>query len=206
MTLLMAITIMVVYVGMVRVASHRAQSAADFSALVAARFAIEGEERACSMAASLAAENAALLEECHIEGLIAEVRVAVELDLPGSTRIIVRAHARAGPANPTDLTPFTGTESHPHSGIRRTEVRHTLVPSSTTPHHTPSCVLTIDLSRRYASPAGGRAPMIPLRVFYATPSAATPMVRHLAVVAWPPGTSLPRPAVAAPRISHIPGM
>ncbi|MCG5215233.1 flp pilus-assembly TadE/G-like family protein [Streptosporangium sp. KLBMP 9127] len=106
MALLMGMAIMITYVGMARVARHRAQSAADLSALAAARQSMSGSEYACGQAKSLAASNGAVLERCSIEGVIAEVRVSVSLTLPGIGARQVVSRARAGPVR--SLPPSRG--------------------------------------------------------------------------------------------------
>ncbi|WP_406319297.1 flp pilus-assembly TadE/G-like family protein [Streptosporangium sp. NBC_01639] len=93
----------VVSAGVARVARHRAQSAADLSALAAARLALAAPERGCAVAASLAEGNGARIIRCSVHGDgVAQVQVAVWLSLPlvGARRIT--ADARAGPVHVAD--------------------------------------------------------------------------------------------------------
>ncbi|GLW08942.1 hypothetical protein Misp01_40720 [Microtetraspora sp. NBRC 13810] len=100
MALLTTVAMVIAYVGMARVARHRAQSAADLSALEAARLALEGPDHACGAAAVLAVENGAVLDRCSIRDSIAEVEVSVPLALPGTSVRRVASRARAGPVAP----------------------------------------------------------------------------------------------------------
>src|SRR5690606_26794558 len=95
MALLMAVAVVFTYAGLARVARHRAQSAADLSALAAARLALEGEERACSVARSLARMNRSILDHCSVRESVAEVEVTVRFALPAIPERLIRARARA---------------------------------------------------------------------------------------------------------------
>ncbi|SDQ74180.1 Rv3654c family TadE-like protein [Thermostaphylospora chromogena] len=97
MALLMAVAVVFTYAGMARVARHRAQSAADLSALAAARLAVEGEERACSAARSLARMNRSALDHCSVRESVAEVEVTVRFAPPVVPERLIHARARAGP-------------------------------------------------------------------------------------------------------------
>ncbi|WP_368773545.1 Rv3654c family TadE-like protein [Spongiactinospora gelatinilytica] len=97
MGVLMAMAMGVAYVGMARVAVHRVRSAADLSALAAARVVVRGADQACNEAESAASANHAVLERCQVDGLIAEVRVSVRYSLPGLAERRVTSRARAGP-------------------------------------------------------------------------------------------------------------
>lgn len=97
-------------VGVVRVAHHRAQSAADLSALAAARWALASPEKACAQASRLAVQNGAELVRCALTEATADVTVSVGLSLPGVGERIVQARARAGPAI---ATPGLPTSSSP---------------------------------------------------------------------------------------------
>ncbi|WP_431901545.1 Rv3654c family TadE-like protein [Nonomuraea sp. bgisy101] len=97
-------------VGMVRVAHHRAQSAADLSALAAARWALASPEKACAQASRLAARNGAELVRCALTEATVDVTVSVGLSLPGVGERTVHARARAGPAI---ATPGLPTSSSP---------------------------------------------------------------------------------------------
>ncbi|MET9338644.1 Rv3654c family TadE-like protein [Nonomuraea sp. NPDC003804] len=99
--LLFTVAMTFVLVGTVRVAHHRAQSAADLSALAAARWAFASPEKACERASRLAAQNGAGLVRCALTETTADVTVSVELSLPGVGERTVHARARAGPASTT---------------------------------------------------------------------------------------------------------
>ncbi|GII93665.1 hypothetical protein Ssi02_38960 [Sinosporangium siamense] len=86
-------------VGAIRVARHRAQAAADLSALSAAKVMAVGRDRACDEAATLAKANGAFLQRCDLVGETVEVRVAIRFPVPGVGLRIVIAHARAGPVS-----------------------------------------------------------------------------------------------------------
>ncbi|MEV4180141.1 Rv3654c family TadE-like protein [Streptosporangium canum] len=106
MALVFAVTATVVFAGTARVARHRAQSAADLSALAAARLAFAAPERGCAEASSLAEGNGAMITRCFIDGDgIADVQVAVGLSLPVLGDRTIMANARAGPV---DIAGFIG--------------------------------------------------------------------------------------------------
>src|SRR5437868_5739922 len=85
------------FVGAAEVARHRAQSAADLSVLVAARWAFADPLGACARAAELAKANGAVLVGCAITGPGAEVEASVNFTLPGLGARSAHARARAGP-------------------------------------------------------------------------------------------------------------
>ncbi|MER5421004.1 Rv3654c family TadE-like protein [Streptosporangium roseum] len=100
MALVFAVTAVIVFAGTARVARHRAQSAADLSALAAARLAFAAPERGCAEASSLAEGNGAMITRCFIDGDgIADVQVAVGLSLPVLGDRTIMADARAGPVH-----------------------------------------------------------------------------------------------------------
>ncbi|MFI7055134.1 Rv3654c family TadE-like protein [Streptosporangium canum] len=106
MALVFAVTATLVFAGTARVARHRAQSAADLSALAAARLAFAAPERGCAEASSLAEGNGAMITRCFIDGDgIADVQVAVGLSLPVLGDRTIMANARAGPV---DIAGFIG--------------------------------------------------------------------------------------------------
>ncbi|GAA5076330.1 hypothetical protein GCM10023259_079660 [Thermocatellispora tengchongensis] len=104
MAVLMAATMVIVYVGMARVARHRGQSAADLSALAAASRALQGQEPACTAASEVATANGAQLERCTInEDATADVWVSFPFTAPAAATGVTRRphyHARAGPVSP----------------------------------------------------------------------------------------------------------
>jgi secretion/DNA translocation related TadE-like protein len=99
MAVLLVVALSVTVVGTVRVARHKAQNAADLSALAAAREAITAPDTACRSAAWIAIANGAELVECGIEEGVADVRVSVRLQLferlrlPGPRHVTGRARA-----------------------------------------------------------------------------------------------------------------
>lgn len=97
--LLLAVATTFAIVGAARVAHHRAQSAADLSVLVAARWALAAPTEACARASRLAAENGAQLVRCTLTDAVADLTVSVGLSLPALGDRVVLARARAGPAN-----------------------------------------------------------------------------------------------------------
>jgi len=83
-------------VGSATVARHRAQAAADLTALAAAQRAVEGETAACTRAAEVSALNGARLVACRLDGLDMIVTVDV-VPAGGAAWGAARASARAGP-------------------------------------------------------------------------------------------------------------
>ncbi|MFC7645913.1 Rv3654c family TadE-like protein [Streptosporangium lutulentum] len=83
MTLIFVVATAVAFAGMARVARHRAQSAADLSALAAARLAFADPNRGCAEASTLAVGNGAKITRCSIDGGgIAAIQVAVRFCYP----------------------------------------------------------------------------------------------------------------------------
>jgi secretion/DNA translocation related TadE-like protein len=83
--------------GSSRVARHRAQAAADLSALAGAVHALAAPARACREARALATANHAALTRCDVHTGVIQVRVVVRSHLPVLGPKIVTADARAGP-------------------------------------------------------------------------------------------------------------
>ncbi|KAA9376289.1 flp pilus-assembly TadE/G-like family protein [Microbispora cellulosiformans] len=88
----------VVQVGVARVARHRAQSAADLAALGAARWALAAPGEACARAKVITAANRASLRSCSVSEGVAEVTVAVPFEVPLLGAVTAVASASAGPA------------------------------------------------------------------------------------------------------------
>jgi secretion/DNA translocation related TadE-like protein len=88
MAVLLAITFGGFYLGSAVVARHRAQAAADLSALAAAARLAQGVDAACSQAAVIADAMSAAVADCTVDGL--DVVITVEVGK-------ARAGARAGP-------------------------------------------------------------------------------------------------------------
>ncbi|MFB4272553.1 Rv3654c family TadE-like protein [Nonomuraea sp. GTA35] len=97
MGLLMATATAFATVGSVRVAHHRASSAADLSALAAAKLALIDPDGACGRASELAAQNGVKLMKCQIADDIADVWTAVTISLPLLGPRTVQGRSRAGP-------------------------------------------------------------------------------------------------------------
>lgn len=96
---LAGVLVLVIYVGGAVLARHRAQSAADLSALAAAIDHVAGEVDPCASARNLAGRQSsgAELVGCRIVGedVVVTVRVPVELGSFGTND--ATAQARAGP-------------------------------------------------------------------------------------------------------------
>lgn len=93
-----AVFAVVLAMGQVVVARHRAGAAADLAALAAAGRALEGAGRACAQAARVARAQGAVVVRCAVAGEIADVTAAAVL---GPYRPEVRS--RAGPPAPPGL-------------------------------------------------------------------------------------------------------
>lgn len=94
---LIALTVLVTQIGGVVVARHRAQTAADLSALAAAGELRDGAEAGCAAAESLGRRMRAAITRCEVAGwdVLIEVEEIVPMGPFGARRI--RAIARAGP-------------------------------------------------------------------------------------------------------------
>jgi len=104
MGLLMAVAMAFTTIGSARVAQHRVDSAADLSALAAAKLALIDPEAACARAAELATRNGAKLTKCEITDDRADVWTTLPLSLPLSGQITLHGRSRAGPAPPSPPT------------------------------------------------------------------------------------------------------
>ncbi|MGW0004781.1 Rv3654c family TadE-like protein [Nocardia grenadensis] len=94
---LIVVTVLVVQLGGVVVARHRAQAAADLAALAAAGELWHGAEAGCAAAESLGRRMVAHVARCEIDGWDAVITIEGKVPLgPFGTRSI-RAVARAGP-------------------------------------------------------------------------------------------------------------
>jgi secretion/DNA translocation related TadE-like protein len=89
MAVLLAVTVGGFYLGSAVVARHRAQAAADLSALAAAAALARGADAACSQAAVIANAMNVAVADCTVDDLDVVITIRVG-----------RAHAaaRAGPA------------------------------------------------------------------------------------------------------------
>ncbi|MFI7639145.1 Rv3654c family TadE-like protein [Nonomuraea sp. NPDC049400] len=98
MGLLMTVATAFATLGSVRVAFHRVNSAADLSALAAAKLAMINPEDACARAAALATQNGVELTRCQITNEVADVWTALPISLPLLGKRTLTGRARAGPA------------------------------------------------------------------------------------------------------------
>ncbi|MEV0971908.1 Rv3654c family TadE-like protein [Microtetraspora glauca] len=99
MAVVWVVALAVLQVGAVRVARHRAQSAADLSALAAAAHAFSAPEGACGRADMVAMANGARMVSCALSDGIVDVAAAVAVPrvLPIAGVGTATALARAGP-------------------------------------------------------------------------------------------------------------
>ncbi len=99
MALLLAVTVGAVDVGAAVIARHRAQAAADLSALAAAGMMPVGLTAACEKAAVVAAAMGTAVTACTADAL--DVAVTVDAPVPLGRWGVgpARAVARAGPAD-----------------------------------------------------------------------------------------------------------
>ncbi|MEU9887280.1 Rv3654c family TadE-like protein [Sphaerisporangium sp. NPDC051011] len=83
--------------GVTRVGRHRAQSAADLSALAGASQALAAPARACRLARDIAHANGATVSRCAVDAGVVDVSVVVPLTIPWAGRRSIVATSRAGP-------------------------------------------------------------------------------------------------------------
>jgi secretion/DNA translocation related TadE-like protein len=95
---LLVVVIAIVHVGSAVSARHRAQSAADLSALAAAGALNRGVEDACVAAEGVVAGMGGAVTECIVEDwdVVVEVSITLQLGMFGVREAV--AAARAGPA------------------------------------------------------------------------------------------------------------
>lgn len=103
MGLLMAIAMVFATVGSVRVARHRVASAADLSALAAARVAMVDPAGACDRATALAEQNGVKIARCSLTGDVVDVWTALSVVVPLVGPRTLTGRARAGPVVPAPL-------------------------------------------------------------------------------------------------------
>ncbi|GAA1482568.1 hypothetical protein GCM10009624_30080 [Gordonia sinesedis] len=94
-----AVIVLVIYLGAAVVARHRAQSAADLTALAAAIDHVAGEADPCAAARALAAQQtpAVRVDGCEVRAEDIVVRIRVDVDLGPLGARSAFAAARAGP-------------------------------------------------------------------------------------------------------------
>ncbi|WP_262847510.1 Rv3654c family TadE-like protein [Sphaerisporangium corydalis] len=97
MAMVWFLVVALLFVGSARIARHRAQSAADLSALAGAVRAFAAPEEACPRARALAEANRVSLTRCAVRAGVVDVRVAVRIVLPWLGEQSATADARAGP-------------------------------------------------------------------------------------------------------------
>lgn len=96
---LAAVLVMVIFVGAAVLARHRAQAAADLSALAAAADHVAGNTDPCAVARAVAAAQRPSTEvvSCRLDGEDVLVSVRVPVDLGSFGVRAATASARAGP-------------------------------------------------------------------------------------------------------------
>jgi secretion/DNA translocation related TadE-like protein len=85
--------------GVAIVERHRAASAADAAALVAALDAVQGPAVACGQARSLGHLDGAIVTACRLDGAVSQVEVSVRLPGPLASFGAAIGRARAGPVS-----------------------------------------------------------------------------------------------------------
>lgn len=95
---LVALAALGIHLGAAAVARHRAEAAADLSALAAAVQASSGADSACQRAAQVATRNGATLRSCALQDWDALVEVTVRPPGPIAALGQATGRARAGPA------------------------------------------------------------------------------------------------------------
>ncbi|WP_309224196.1 MULTISPECIES: Rv3654c family TadE-like protein [unclassified Mycobacteroides] len=98
MAVMLALTAGGVAIGSAVVARHRAQAAADLSALAGAQWALYGVAPACAQATAITRRMGASMASCVVDDLDAVVTVNVPVILGRFGIGPARAAARAGPA------------------------------------------------------------------------------------------------------------
>lgn len=104
---LMAVTVLVVWLGGAAATRHRAASAADLAALAAAGNVVDGERAACEKARWITDRMGVSLHSCRLEGSEALVEVVAQPPAVLSGFGPAEARARAGPATERDRTSRT---------------------------------------------------------------------------------------------------
>lgn len=97
--MLVALAVAGGYLGAAVIARHRAQAAADLSALAAAGTLASGAAAACARAEAIAEAMHAVVGGCRVEGLdvVLDVHIAINIGRFGVGP--ARASARAGPVD-----------------------------------------------------------------------------------------------------------
>lgn len=98
--LLVAATTLAVLYGSAVAVRHRADAAADLSALAAAAQALAGPAAACAAAARIATANGAVLRDCGLAADVATVAVTVRGRGAVGEAMVATGRARAGPSDP----------------------------------------------------------------------------------------------------------
>ena len=94
---LVAVVVLIVYVGAAISARHQSQSAADLAALAAAQQLVMGESDPCEAARAIASRMSASVKKCRVMGgdVVVTAQVAVQIGAFGLRD--TRSSARAGP-------------------------------------------------------------------------------------------------------------
>ena len=97
---LVAVVMVIVYVGAAVSARHHSQSTADLAALAAAQQLVRGESDPCGAARDIASRMSASVKKCRVMGgdVVVTAQVAVEIGTLGIRH--AQASARAGPTGP----------------------------------------------------------------------------------------------------------
>jgi secretion/DNA translocation related TadE-like protein len=94
---LMAVSVLVIWLGAAAATRHRAASAADLAALAAAGVAVEGERAACEKARWVTDRMSVELHSCRLDGADAVVEVVAQPSGVLAGFGAAEARARAGP-------------------------------------------------------------------------------------------------------------
>jgi secretion/DNA translocation related TadE-like protein len=94
--LICVLAVALVQVGLVVVAKHRAQTAADLAALAGSAAILRGQD-GCATARSVAARNGAGLDRCRADLAVVTVAAERPAELLGRFRFRASAEARAAP-------------------------------------------------------------------------------------------------------------
>jgi len=94
--LICVLSVALLEVGLVVVAKHRAQTAADLAALAGSAATLRGDD-GCSTARSVARHNGASLASCRTDLAVVTVRAERPARLMGRFRYRAQADARAAP-------------------------------------------------------------------------------------------------------------
>ncbi|MFF5718603.1 Rv3654c family TadE-like protein [Streptomyces buecherae] len=156
----------VLTMGAVVVARHRAGGAADLAALAAADHALEGERVACGLAERVARAQGARVVKCAVRGEIADlvaevpaVRVASVLPSGASNALTPRVRARAGPATVGLPAPVGSVR---HFDAERGPTTSGAAGGTSTPHPT-SAAVVFGIALAWSAPRRSVGATVPQR-------------------------------------------